>query len=60
MLILMPSQPNTSSIVPEVVRLEPFIVVQSELGRLLYVPLLAVVFVNLELVVVVGDYERVV
>lgn len=60
MLILMPSQPNTSSIVPEVVRLEPFIVVQSELGRLLLVPLLDVVFVNLELDVVVGDYEGVV
>ena len=59
MLILMPSQPNTSSIVPEVVRLEPFIVVQSELGRLLLVPLLDVVFVNLELDVVVGDYEGV-
>ena len=60
MLILMPSQPNTSSIVPDVVRLEPFIVVQSELGRLLLVPLLDVVFVNLELDVVVGDYEGVV
>ena len=60
MLILMPSQPNTSSIVPKVVRLEPFIVVQSELGRLLLVPLLDVVFVNLELDVVVGDYEGVV
>ena len=60
MLILMPSQPNTSSIVPEVVRLEPFIVVQSELGRLLYVPLQVVVFVNQELGVVVGDYEGVV
>ena len=59
MLILMPSQPNTSSIVPDVVRLEPFIVVQSELGRLLLVPLLDVVFVNLELDVVVGDYEGV-
>ena len=56
----MPSQPNTSSIVPDVVRLEPFIVVQSELGRLLLVPLLDVVFVNLELDVVVGDYEGVV
>ena len=60
MLILMPSQPNTSSIVPDVVRLEPFIVVQSELGRLLLVPLLDVVFVNLELDVVVGDYKGVV
>ena len=60
MLILIPSQPNTSSIVPEVVRLEPFIVVQSELGRLLYVPLQVVVFVNQELGVVVGDYEGVV
>ena len=60
MLILMPSQPNTSSIVPDVVRLEPFIVVQSELGRLLLVPLLDVVFVNLELDVVAGDYKGVV
>ena len=60
MLILMPSQPNTNSIVPEVVRLEPFIVVQSELGRPLYVPLPGAVFVNLELVVVAGDYKGVV